>query len=249
MYPEIDIGNFTFRSYSILYTLAFLVSICIFWIEMKRRREKFKIFMLISLALLLSGFVGAKIFYILLNVSCKDFLKIPISTILGQGRIYHGGFFLSILVGFLIVKLTRRNFWTIADSTAPALAISISIGRIGCFLNGCCLGSPTNLPWGVKFYGIDSSLNLKRHPAQLYESIIMFFIFLFLWRIIKKNYPEGYIFSRYLLVWSCERFILEFLRITKPSPFFSLSIAQVICLAIAFFAIYNLVRLVKTGST
>ena len=245
MYPEIDIGNLTFSSHSILYTLAFFVSSYVFWIELKRRREKFKIFLLISLTLLLSGFAGAKVFYILLNVSLGDFLKDPINIMLSTGKIYHGGFIFAILVGFLIVKLTKRNSWIIADSAAPVLAISISVGRIGCFLNGCCLGKPTNLPWGVKFYGINSSLNLKLHPAQLYESITMLFLFLFLWRIRKKNYSEGYIFSIYLLVWGVERFIIEFLRITTPSPFFSLSVAQVISLVIFLFAVYNLVRLIK----
>lgn len=245
MYPEIDIGNLTLSSYTILYTLAFFVSSYVFWIELKRRREIFKIFILISLTMLLSGFAGARAFYILLNVSLRDFLKDPLNIMLSPGRIYHGGFIFSILVVLLIVKLTKRNFWIIADSAAPALAISISVARIGCFLNGCCLGKPTNLPWGVRFYGIDSSLNLKLHPVQLYESITMLFLFLFLWRIRRKNYPEGYIFSIYLLVWGVERFIIEFLRTTMPIPSFSLSVAQVISLVIVLFAVYNIVRLIK----
>lgn len=245
MYPEIDIGNLSLSSYSILYALSYFVSSYVFWIELKRRREKFKIFMLISLTMLLSGFGGAKVFYILINFSLRDFLEDPVHTMISSGRIYHGGFIFSVLIAFLIVKLTKRNFWIVADSAAPALAIGISVGRIGCFLNGCCLGKPTNLPWGVKFYGIDSSINLSLHPAQLYESITMLFIFLFLWRIRKKNYPQGYIFSIYLFAWGVERFIIEFFRITTPSPFFSLSVAQVMSLAIVLFVVYNLVRLTK----
>jgi len=245
MYPEIDIGIFTFTSYSILYTLAFLLSIYLFWIELKRRGEKFKIFMLMSITMLLSGFGGAKVFYILINVSLRDFLEDPVNAMISSGRIYHGGFIFSVLIAFLVVRLTKRNFWVMADSAAPALAIGISLGRIGCFLNGCCLGRPTNLPWGVKFYGIDSSINLSLHPAQLYESITMFFIFLFLWRTREKNQPRGYIFSIYLLAWGVERFIIEFFRITTPSPFFSLSVAQVISLVMVLFAFYNLFRLIK----
>lgn len=245
MYPEIDIGNFTFTSYSILYTLAFLLSIYLFWIELKRRGEKFKIFMLMSLTMLLSGFGGAKVFYILINVSLRDFLEDPVNAMISSGRIYHGGFIFSVLIAFLIVRLTERNFWVVADSATPGLAIGISVGRIGCFLNGCCLGKPTNLSWGVKFYRIDSSINLSLHPAQLYESITMLFIFLFLWRIRKKNHPQGYIFSIYLLAWGVERFIIEFFRITTPSPFFSLSVAQLISLAMVLFAVYNFFRLNK----
>jgi phosphatidylglycerol:prolipoprotein diacylglycerol transferase len=245
MYPEIDIGSLTFTSYSVLYTLAFSISVYLFWMELKRKGEKFKIFVLISLTVLLGGFGGAKIFYILLNFSLGDFFKDPVNTALSSGRIYHGGFIFSVLLVFLIVKLTKRNFWIVADSAAPALAIGISIGRIGCFLNGCCLGKPTDLPWGVNFYRMDSSIKLHLHPAQLYESIAMFLIFLFLWRTRKKSHAQGYIFSIYLLAWGVERFIIEFFRLTTPSPFFSLSVAQVISLVLVLFAIYNLVRLTK----
>ena len=245
MYPEIGIGNLTLSTYSILYALAYFAFNYVFWVELKRRGENFKIFMLMSLTMLLSGFGGAKVFYILINVSLRNYLKDPVNAMLSSGRIYHGGFIFSVLIAFLIVRLIKRNFRVVADSAAPGLAIGISIGRIGCFLHGCCLGRPTNLPWGVEFNGIDSSVNLSLHPAQLYESITMFFIFLFLWRTRKKNHPRGYIFSIYLLMWGVERFIIEFFRISTPSPFFSLSVAQVISLAIVLFAIYNLVRLTK----
>jgi phosphatidylglycerol:prolipoprotein diacylglycerol transferase len=245
MYPEIDIGSLTLSTYHILYALAYFVSSYVFWLELKRRGEKFITFMLISLTMLLSGFGGAKVFYILINVSLRDFLEDPVNAIVSSGRVYHGGFIFSVLIAFLLVRLLKRDFWLMADSAAPGLAIGISVGRIGCFLNGCCLGSPTSLPWGVKFYGIDSSINLSLHPAQLYESVIMFLIFLFLWRTRKKNHPQGYVFSIYLLAWGVERFIMEFFRTTTPSPFFSLSVAQVISLVIALFAVYNLFRLIK----
>ena len=245
MYPEIGIGNLTLSTYSILYALAYFAFNYVFWVELKRRGENFKIFMLMSLTMLLSGFGGAKVFYILINASLRDFLEDPVNTMISSGRIYHGGFIFSVLIVFLIVRLTRRNFWVVVDSAAPGLAISISVGRIGCFLNGCCLGRPTDLPWGVKFRGIDTSMNLSLHPAQLYESIIMLFIFLFLWRTRKHDHPRGYVFSLYLLAWGVERFIIEFFRITTPSPFLSLSVAQVISLVIALFAVYYLFRLTK----
>ena len=116
MYPEIDIGNLTLSTYSILYALAYFVSSCVFWIELKRRGENFKIFMLISLTMLLSGFGGAKVFYILINVSLRDFLEDPVNTMISSGRIYHGGFIFSVLIAFLVVRLIKRNFWRIMNS-------------------------------------------------------------------------------------------------------------------------------------
>jgi phosphatidylglycerol:prolipoprotein diacylglycerol transferase len=121
-----------------------------------------------------------------------------------------------------------------ADSVAPALAIGISVGRIGCFLNGCCSGKPARLPWGIRV-----------HPAQLYESLAMLFVFLFVWKIRKKNFAPGFIFSAYLLLWGGERFLIEFLRTTTPSPFCSLSMAQVASLAIVILALFILLRSAK----
>ena len=42
-------------------------------------------------------------------------------------------------------------FWLMSDVAAPAVAIGIAIGRIGCFLNGCCYGAVCELPWAVRF--------------------------------------------------------------------------------------------------
>ena len=49
-------------------------------------------------------------------------------------------------------------------------------GRVGCFLNGCCYGRPTTLPWGVKFPpGSFASLEFGDtpvHPSQLYNAVV-----------------------------------------------------------------------------
>jgi len=247
MYPEIVLGFLILSSYSIVYALAFLVSSSIFWLELKRRREKFQIFLLFSLALLLSGLAGARIYFLLLEGKLGDLLEAPIRTLSSPGTIYHGGFIFSLFIAFLLTKLTKRNFWTMADSLTPGLALAISIGRIGCFLNGCCLGRPTSLSWGVKFPGFEALSNLRLHPTQLYESLVMFLVFVFLWRIRKRNRPAGFLFSVYLLLWGSERFFLEFLRETKASPLLFLSTAQIASLIIFLFAIAILI--LKKGRT
>ena len=234
MYPEIDLGFLILSSYFLLYALAFFISSSFFWLELRRRKEDFKIFLFISLTLLLSGLAGARIYFLLLHGSLKDLLQTPIETMLSSGTIYHGGFFFSLFIVFLITRLTKRNFWMIADSVAPALAIGISVGRIGCFLNGCCGGRLAHLPLGI-----------RAHPTQLYESLTMFFLFLLLWKIRSKNYRPGFIFSLYLFLWGGERFFIEFLRITTPSHFCSLSTAQLVSLVIVLLALFNLVRLAK----
>ena len=64
---------------------------------------------------------------------------------------------------------------------APTVGLGIGLGRIGCFLNGCCFGTPTDLPWGVTFP--EGSIpdyifhNQAIHPAQLYSSLYGFALF------------------------------------------------------------------------
>ncbi len=71
------------------------------------------------------------------------------------------------------------------DATAPAVAIGAAVGRIGCFLNGCCHGAVCELPWAVRFpagshawvrqlnAGLlrpEDALSLPVHPTQLYSA-------------------------------------------------------------------------------
>lgn len=70
-----------------------------------------------------------------------------------------GGYF-----GVEIAKLLAGVRGKTGDGFAIPLAVSIAVGRIGCFHAGCCFGAPTELPWGVDFGD-----GVLRHPNQLYE--------------------------------------------------------------------------------
>ncbi|NLB82611.1 MAG: prolipoprotein diacylglyceryl transferase, partial [Synergistaceae bacterium] len=87
-------------------------------------------------------------------------------------RFWEGG--LSAVPAFLGagaagVWASRRKgvpLWIVADSASIPAALAVSIGRWGCYLNGCCIGTASSLPWSVHF-PFDPS-DLSRHPVQLY---------------------------------------------------------------------------------
>lgn len=54
------------------------------------------------------------------------------------------------------------------DVSAPGLLFGMAIGRVGCFLGGCCAGRPTASRWGL--WSTDRSIGLRRIPVQLFES-------------------------------------------------------------------------------
>jgi prolipoprotein diacylglyceryltransferase len=76
-------------------------------------------------------------------------------------------------IGLGLLLLWRAGWWpavpAVADAAAIAVAVGTGIGRVGCFLAGCCYGAPTTLPWAVHFPSTHSSAGVGVHPTQLYD--------------------------------------------------------------------------------
>jgi phosphatidylglycerol:prolipoprotein diacylglycerol transferase len=101
-----------------------------------------------------------------------------------------GGLIFAVLGGFIFARITRKNVLKISDGLVFPLGGAIILWRIGCFLNGCCLGRETLLPWGVCF---DEAEGLV-HPTQLYQIAAVLIILLVLIALRKKIKKPG-IFS------------------------------------------------------
>ena len=139
--------------------------------------------------------------------------------------------------------LSRRNvgFARMADALAPSITIGYAITRVGCFLNGCCHGTPSDLPWAIALPHIadHGAADVTRHPAQLYAALASLIIFGLLLLVRKHLRRNGHLFLAYLIFYSIGRFIVEFFRrgaSAEPfGPIPSLTVAQFasICIAIA----------------
>ena len=137
--------------------------------------------------------------------------------------------------------------WTVGDLAAPALALAYSIGRIGCLLVGDDYGVPSNLPWAMAFpQGLPPTTETV-HPTQIYEIVIMFIAFLYIWKIRTKIKPAGWLFSIYLIIAGFERFFVEFLRNTTESSVPGLSVAQVMALGLIVVGAVKLYTLRNSG--
>lgn len=89
--------------------------------------------------LLVSGFVGARCYYIILNP--REFFADPLGMIFSrQGFVFQGGFIAALIAGVLFARRARMPLLGVADVCAPALALAHAFGRIGCFFAGCCYG-------------------------------------------------------------------------------------------------------------
>jgi phosphatidylglycerol:prolipoprotein diacylglycerol transferase len=163
----------------------------------------------IGLIALLSGVLGSRIVFVLLNYQTESLTGLY--KVWEGGLSFHGGVIFGMLGGWLYTVRAKLNFWKIADLCAPSIAIAYALTRIGCFLNGCCYGCPTDLPCGVRFLE-NGTLTPPSHPTQIYASITNLLIFWILTRVEKANLPTGGVFSAYVALYGLYRFLIEFLR-------------------------------------
>ncbi len=131
-----------------------------------------------------------------------------------RGATFYGGAIFGCILWAAMLFLLRRRSVPVSewfDALAPGIAAGHAIGRVGCFLGGCCYGLPTDLPVGVVFpegslpYAQYGAVPL--HPTQLYEAGLLVLIFLVLMTMPRKG-----AFPRYVILYGAGRFLIEFLR-------------------------------------
>lgn len=182
----------------------------------------------LALISLISGVVGARLLYMAITpgFNWRDF-----ASVWNGGLSFHGGILAAILAAVIYTRVTRLNFLNYVDLLTPSVAIGYAFTRIGCFLNGCCYGTPTNLPWGVRFLE-DGQRTPPSHPTQIYGFLASMLIFFILTRLEKLNRKPGFILISYLGLYSIYRFLVEFVRVGHVW-ILGLTQAQVLSLAVA----------------
>lgn len=125
----------------------------------------------------------------------------------GGGMVWYGG---AILAGLLLALLAwqrRIRILELADLLLPATVLGLGLGRVGCFLNGCCYGRPTSLPWAVGGTG-----GATIHPTQLYETVACLCLFVLSWWWWRHRRWQGEVAALTVLGYAGWRFINEGLR-------------------------------------
>ncbi len=228
MHPTLfHLGPLTIHSYGVMMTAAFIVAI--FLADRRARTAGMsKNFALdISFLILIFSLACARLTYVVLH--WDEFAEHPWDTIspiqhngtIGiSGLVLLGGVIGGIITAVIYARKKKLSLPLVLDILVPSLAIGMAIGRIGCFLNGCCFGLPTNLPWGCIFS--DESLagytypHTHIHPTQLYDLTFMVIIFVILLRYDKRAHAQGRTFALFLITYAIARFWVEGLRWYEP---------------------------------
>lgn len=203
-----------------------------------------------AIVVLIGGIAGARILYVLTNIKYYIANPLEIVNITKGGLVWYGAFLSGLLVAIWFVRRNNINFWVGGDLFAPYLALAQGIGRIGCFLNGCCYGSvaPSSFLLAVVF----PNESLFRHPTQIYSSFTLILLFVALRKWQGSRHFNGEIFLGYAILYSLTRFGLEFLRGDNPKLLAHLTMSQLISIAIFVVCfiifIYKLIAWKKNSS-
>ncbi|WP_235298879.1 prolipoprotein diacylglyceryl transferase [Portibacter marinus] len=132
-----------------------------------------------------------------------------------QGLASHGGILGVFIAIWLYCRKTKEPFWGVLDKVAVAGSLTGAFIRLGNFMNSEILGKATGNEYGVIFTRVD---NVVRHPAQLYESVAYFAIFITLFILYKSkkfNPGKGFIFGLFFTLLFAARFLIEFFKINQ----------------------------------
>jgi len=251
MHPILfKIGNFSIYSYGAVIAFSiFLVSSLIIQEAKKEGFDEDEFFNLIFLVVII-GLLGARLLHILVHFAYYYSHPIEIIAVRHGGLAIQGGIISGLLAAIFFLRQRKLPTLKTLDIFALYLPLAQAIGRIGCFLNGCCYGKEMQFLGGVRF-PFD---NISRYPTQLYYSISNFSIFLILFFLWKKVYSlpsrqnsggqaregktreGGDIMLFYFMFYSISRYSIDFLRGNLEPVFFSLYPTQVISIFVFLIA-------------
>lgn len=234
MKPVIDLFGVKIDSYILMLVVGSLLSfIYVYFMNRYYYKNKlpFKEIIFLSVFVLFGASLGARLlFFITMIPNIHSFQDVIKYLIKEGGLVFYGGLIGGFLFGILYIKLYGHDPNYFMELITPSIPLGHAIGRIGCFLAGCCYGKITSASYGIHF----SSLNEGEYaiPVQLYEAGFLFllWLFLFIYQMIKRNEKPYRLTGIYFFSYSIWRFFIEFFRGDEIRGIFLLSTSQWIAL-------------------
>lgn len=237
---------FSFTVYN--YFVFWMVSFCIFFFYTGYRAKNLfgiepaeinRIIFWICIAAVISAYLG--------NISDKFFLK-KYDEMFSGGMSSSPGILFGGITGAILLYRRKIPVDIFAEAATLPFALFISIGRIGCFLQGCCYGILVKgypHPWWAVYFPFDAPYRVPRYPTQLMESgiaLILFFVCLLIEKFSSKaslrEGRRGFIFPLFLSGYALYRLFFDKLRakdiLSKYYCYLALIFA-VIWIAVSFY--------------
>jgi phosphatidylglycerol:prolipoprotein diacylglycerol transferase len=199
----------------------------------------------VALWTMVGALIGARAFYLIEHL--PETLAEPTRILDVSGATTSWGAYLGGAAGVSIYCMRHRLRWLLyADLVATTIGLAIAVGRWACFLNGDDFGTPSGMPWAVRFphgsYPFAAQaranlisplddLSLPVHPVQLYLSasgVALFFLTTWFWR--RHRHRPGATLCFFWLMHGLSRFPLEYFRGDHDQFVLGLPQAQAFCI-------------------
>jgi phosphatidylglycerol:prolipoprotein diacylglycerol transferase len=221
MFPNLfSYGSFRIYTYGFFLAMAFLISMYVASREAKRRGGSPEQIYDLSFYSIVAAIIGSRIMDVILKWDYFSAHPLEIFMMWKGGLAFQGGLILGLLIMVLYIHRHQMALWTTLDIMAFATPLGQFIGRLGCFMAGCCYGRECHQPWAVTFNHPDTlaPMGVPVHPTQLYESFLSLGVFFFLmWLRHRQKFP-GQIIGIYLMSAGVVRFFVEFFRGDERGP-------------------------------
>lgn len=203
MLNTIGEGLFSISLFPIILELSLFVCM---WVVRFGKRYSNEEWRIVNKALgwvLFGALLGGKILYAMASGKMENGLLGLFGGFVFYGALLGGGVALVIYA-----SITKKNILYLSDLFFKVLPLGQTIGRLGCYFNGCCFGK--------EYYGIFSvpysinGMNVRVWPTWFFESGFCLLLFIHLYYM--KNEEIGIVTVKYMLFYSIFRFVIEFLR-------------------------------------
>lgn len=212
MFPEIKLSDSIVIPTYVL-TISLVYCLLIFYVYRRSLKKNLSTTTALDLAfiIMITGFFGGRLTHVFYEMPAPYLADgMRIFKFWEGGFVFYGGFLTALFSCLVFLRIRKLSFFEWADFYAPVIALGYGLGRISCFLAGCCYGRFCELPWAVVFPW-DQTLT-PRHPTQLYAVIWELLLWLALLVLERKKKPVGFIFSAWLLGHSIGRLVMEYFR-------------------------------------
>jgi phosphatidylglycerol:prolipoprotein diacylglycerol transferase len=223
MCPELfEIGPVAIRSYGLMLAISFFIGVYYVIRISKKRNIDFNPLLTVAYILVFAGLIGARLSYVLFHLEefsgnwSASFNPFHSGRFGIAGLNLYGGILLAIIITFIYLKAKKMSVLATFDIFAPTVGLGLFFTRIGCFLNGCCFGTPTDVPWGISFpegsipHHVFGSAHI--HPAQIYSSLYGLALFIFLnWRLSNRRFV-GQVIALLFMIEAVFRYAIEYVR-------------------------------------
>jgi len=213
-----SLGPLAMPTYGILLVLGMLAGLWVVTRQARKAGLSADVITDMAVYAIIAGLLGAKL--LLLIVEWPYYSRNPrdMLSLFQSGGVFYGGLLGAIPVAFWYARRHQLDGWKTADVLAPGVVVGQAVGRMGCFMAGCCYGRPADVPWSVTFRdlyanrNVGTPLDTPLHPTQIYESLACFLILgILLWMTPRKKF-DGQIVLAYVTLYAVARFIVEIYR-------------------------------------